>query len=267
MSVKNVTYTFNNGFHIIEIKGKARLTPIIRESEELFSETVKRAASLAKFTVCVNACWYSLTTAGYADAAFLNDAIPSKETLNEGFALRGDGKLYGYSKPEMFYIAQKRDYSLTMRKGDIPAKSDYYTGMGGLCPLIYDGLMYGVGNLYSKKFKNAKLEGEPLPEHKAYMIQRNNNRYKALAAKPNSTGKGGIGFNNKGHILIVVQQDNTAGVAFDELRNTFVRYGYNNACALDGSDSIFLWYNGSFKFMAGDNKNETQTFGIGIRAE
>lgn len=267
MSNKNVRYEFKQGLHIIEIKGKARLVPIIREKEELFSQTVQHAASLAKLTACINACWYSLTNAGYLDTVTGSDPVLSKETKNEGFALLGTGKIYGNSYPALFYIAQKLDYSFAMARGDLSNNLGFYTGMGGLCPLVHQGLVYGNGNRYSKSFKNAKPTGEPLPEHKAYLTQRNDNRYKALSEKPNSTGKAGIGFNSKGHVLIIAQQDGTTGVSFDEFRDMFIKYGYSNACAVDGSDSVFLWYNGGFKFMAAENKNETQTFGIGIRAE
>lgn len=70
MSNKNVTYTTENGLHIVSITGKSRLIPIVREREELFQDTVKRASSLANLTVCINASWYGLTSAGSADALY-----------------------------------------------------------------------------------------------------------------------------------------------------------------------------------------------------
>lgn len=40
-----------------------------------------------------------------------------------------------------------------------------------------------------------------------------------------------------------------------------------NAVSVDGSDSVFLWYNKKFQFKAAEDKDETQIMGIGIRAE
>ena len=179
--MSKVKYTKENDLHIIKISGKSRLIPIVRTGEELFSETVKRAQSNAKLTVCINGCWYGLTNSGKADALTGHDPVPSVDTLNEGFALLGTGTLSGHSAPNMFYIAQKLDYTWFMGQGDLTKNQGYYTGIGGLCPLVFKGLKYGDGNLYSKELKNSKLTGEPLPAHKPFLIQRNNNRYAALS--------------------------------------------------------------------------------------
>lgn len=52
--MSKVKYTKENDLHIIKISGKSRLIPIVRTGEELFSETVKRAQSNAKLTVCIS---------------------------------------------------------------------------------------------------------------------------------------------------------------------------------------------------------------------
>ena len=83
----------------------------------------------------------------------------------------------------------------------------------------------------------------------------------------NRTGRGGIGFTPTADIVVIAQEHGVGSVSFDNFRDTFIKNGCTNACAIDGSDSVFLWYGGSFQFMAGDNKDETQTFGIGVRAE
>ena len=100
--MSKVKYTKENDLHIIKISGKSRLIPIVRTGEELFSETVKRAQSNAKLTVCINGCWYGLTNSGKADALTGHDPVPSVDTLNEGFALLGTGTLSGHSAPNMF---------------------------------------------------------------------------------------------------------------------------------------------------------------------
>ncbi|MCT9365565.1 hypothetical protein [Acinetobacter baumannii] len=262
-----VEYKKENDLHIIKITGKSRLTPIVRDGEELFSATVQRAQSKAKLTVCINGCWYGLTDSGKADAFVGHDPVPSADTLNEGFALLGTGALHGHSAPNMFYIAQKLDYTWFMGQGDLTKNRGYYTGIGGLCPLVFKGLKYGDGNLYSKELLNAKLTGEPLPAHKPFLTQRNNNRYAALSRLDNRTGRGGMGFTPTADIVVIAQEHGVGSVSFDTFRDTFIKHGCTNACAVDGSDSVFLWYDGGFKFMSAENKDETQTFGIGIRAE
>ena len=50
--MSNIEYRIDNGFHVIKIKGKSRLVPIVREEEEFFSDTVIRAQSKAKRLCC-----------------------------------------------------------------------------------------------------------------------------------------------------------------------------------------------------------------------
>lgn len=265
--MSKVEFTQKDGFHIIIIKGKSRFIPIVREEEELFSDTVIRAQSKANLTVCINASWYDLTALGKADAVAGYDPVPAKETSNQGIALLGTGKRHGKSSPLMFYIAQKTDYSWYVGQGDVP-KQGFYTGIGGLCPLVINGLKYGIKNIYSKQLKDPILNGEPHPQHKSYLIQRSNDKYVGLHKADNRSGRGGLGFDKNGNLIIVVQQHGAGGqVSYDGFRDMFISFGCVSAVSVDGSDSVFLWYDKKFQFEAAEIKNETQTLGIGIRAE
>ena len=122
--MSKVEYKKENDLHIVKITGKSRLNPIVRDREEHFSETVKRAQSNAKLTVCINGCWYGLTNSGKSDALLGHDPVPSVDTLNEGFALLGTGAISGHSAPNMFYIAQKTDYKWFMGQGDLTKNQD-----------------------------------------------------------------------------------------------------------------------------------------------
>ena len=265
--MSEVNFTQKDGFHIIKIKGKSRLIPIVRENEEFFSDTVIRAQSKANLTVCINACWYDVTPSGIADAYAGHDPVLAQETSNQGFALLGTGKRHGKSSPLMFYIAQKIDYSWYVGQGDVPEKG-FYTGVGGLCPLVVNGLKYGTKNIYSKTLKDPVLNGEPHPQHKSYLIQRSNRKYNDLYAGDNRAGRAGLGFDKNGNLIIIVQRHGAGGqISYDGFRDMFISFGCVSAVSVDGSDSVFLWYGGKFQFKAGETKNETQTFGIGIRAE
>ena len=73
-----------------------------------------------------------------------------------------------------------------MGQGDLNNKQGFYTGIGGLCPLIVNGLKYGISNTYNKTLTGAVLKGEPLPQHKKYLTQRSNSKYAALHAGADS---------------------------------------------------------------------------------
>jgi len=251
------------------------MVPIVRQDKdaqnpaegELFSTTVIRSQSLAGFEVCINACWYDLTFAGKVDAASGDDPVNASETLNQGIALTADNQRYGTSSPQMFYAAQDKNLSWKFGMGDVP--NDMRTGVGGLCPLIINGLKYGTGNKYSRTgLKGATLTGAPLPEHARYLIQRNNNKYAALETAANNDpgiGKVGFGVTADGKCYVVVQAHRRPGMSFNDFRNIFVNYGCVNAVAGDGSDSVFFYRDGQFHVRSNHNKEETMTIGIGFK--
>ena len=262
-----ILYSEEFNCKIIEVPPKCRLIPIVRTDEELFSTTVERAYKKAAMHVCINSCWYGLTNQGLIDVLAGDDPVLSSETLNEGFALQGNGVLSGHSSPSMYFIAQKIDYSWFVGKGDL-TKSDYYTGVGGLCPLIVNGLNYGDGNKYSKLIPDSTLVGPPKSEHIPFLIQRNNNKYAALSKLTNDKGRAGFGITSKGGCVVIVKADGVpTELEFDGFRDIFRRKGCVTALAVDGSDSVFLYHNGQFIIKAGHNKDESQTFGIGFRSE
>lgn len=263
------SYEKSGDYHIVTITGKSRFVPIIRETEELFSETVLRSQKLANFTVCINGSWYDIDKSGYAETAIGNAVHPNKIT-NQGIALRANGIPLGKSSPDLFYFAQKNDGSFEIGLGDPSSKKGHNTGLGGLCPLIHNGVRYGSKNIYKNqdKLSNPVINGEPKKEHIPYLIQRSSNKYISLASGENRRkGRAGIGFTAKGELVIIVQEDGKVGITtFHNFSDLFAKKGCTNACALDGSDSVFLWYGGKFIFEAGRMKNATQVTGIGIRA-
>ena len=104
----------------------------------------------------------------------------------------------------------------------------------------------------------------PLPQHKKYLTQRSNSKYAALHAGDNRSGRAGLGVSATGEVIIVAQENGTGGATtYDDFRDIFVKNGCVNAGSTDGSDSVFLWYDGKFKFTAGNDKDESQTIGRG----
>lgn len=237
-----VQYSKEGDYHIVIIKGNIRLTPIIREDEELFSTTTLRSQRLANFNICINASWYDIPYAYYPEAALGNPVHP-KHITNEGIALRANGTPLGKTSPKMFYFAQKKDYTFEIGIGDPSGKKGHRTGIGGLCPLVYNGLKYGSTNQYrnTSQLVQPEIYGEPKPEHREYLIRRSNSKYQGLLEQDNNKGRIGIGFTPKGELIIIAQEDGTGGnTTFNEFRDLFVKKGCLNACAMDGSDSVFF---------------------------
>jgi hypothetical protein len=258
-------YTKNGCLHIIHITGKCRLVPIIRTDEEKFSETIQRTIEKGKFYATINGCWYGLTIQSKIGAVIGNPTM-SEGTLNEGI-VKISNKLYGNSSPLMYYIAQRKDYTWLVGQGD-PTLSEYYeTAVGGLCPLIIRGLKFGDGNLYSKQLSNARLTGNPLPDHAPYLIQRNDNKFAGLSKLVISKGKAGFGIKNDGSIVIMVQPDGGQAMSYSSFRDSFINYGCNTAVCSDGSDSVFLTHGEIFLEKAGYFKDPSQTIGIGFKSE
>ncbi|KIM02798.1 MAG: hypothetical protein KU29_13770 [Sulfurovum sp. FS06-10] len=249
--------------HIISIAPKCRLIPVIRTKTELFSETVSNAQKKYNLDVIINGPMCNVTWGGVGHA-LINDEAEASATTNIGYALF-ENTLHGSTSPDMFYIAQKKDYSWVAGFGNLPNDSTFYSGMGGLSPLIINGMRYGKGNMYNRKLDDANYSGEPKPEHKQFLIQRNNNTYRDLDTQ-NTKQKAGIGITGDGRVFIILQDPHIMYVTgHDAFRDTFVRYGCVSALAVDGSDSIFLNLCGNFKMKAGSSKNSLQTFGLGFR--
>ncbi|WP_051880691.1 hypothetical protein [Buttiauxella noackiae] len=259
--------------YIVEFDAKCKLVPIVRKdadlngNEELFSDTIKRAQAFGKFEVCTNACWFDVTSLGKSDALLGDDPVSANETINQGIALMGTGERYGNSSPLMMYAAQSNNLSWEFGSGDVPT-SGFYTGIGGMCPLIINGLKYGTGNKYSKKIDEAIIFGKPREQDVPFLTQRNNNKYaaleKAAAAMP-GMGKVGFGVTSKGKCYVAVQSHYNPGMSFNDFRGIFLAFNCINAVAGDGSDSVFMYRDNVFVVESAHNKVELMTIGLGFK--
>ncbi|HHA1349773.1 TPA: hypothetical protein ACOEER_000804 [Enterobacter ludwigii] len=272
MPVKYYDNSAKNVF-IVEFDSKCKLVPIVRKNadsknnEELFSDTVKRAQTAGRFEVCTNACWFDVTSLGKSDALLGDDSVSANETINQGIALLGTGERYGNSSPLMMYAAQRNDLSWEFGEGDVPS-SGFRVGIGGMCPLIINGLKYGTGNKYSKKIDGAVIFGKPRGEDVPFLIQRNNNKYaaleKAAAAMP-GIGKVGFGVTTGGKCYVAVQSHYNTGMSFNDFRDIFLSFNCVNAVAGDGSDSVFMFRDSTFVVESAHNKVELMTIGLGFK--
>lgn len=241
-----------------------------RTAEELFEQTARSAQARLKLLALVNGNNYDVTPAGKADALVGHDPVPAKESIPLGLVVDNGSVVTGVSKPQRFYVAfraavsqPRGSYEFGM--GDPPTQ--VVSALGGLGPLIINGVKYGVGNKYSVGAPpNAPATGEPDAASAPFLVQRNNNTYASLAALGPITGKAVIAVSTSGRkLLVVVQPDGVSGITLDELRDKLAAVGVDNAVFLDGSDSTMLMIGPSLLVQDGPNKDELNTVGVGFR--
>ncbi|AWY19331.1 hypothetical protein [Moraxella bovis] len=262
--MSKIDYVFfkETGVHKVILKGKkVRMTPIVQYGIYLpdpFSSTVHRASSekMGDFDVCINGQWYKINLG--------MDFIGPD--LNEGLSILADDSIYGLPSPGLWSISQTLDYQWIVKEGD--PTTQYHTGVGGLCPLIVNKLLYGEKNVYTKSdLKDVVSYGEPKPEHKRYLLQRSSKKFRQLNTLSKNSGKVGFGIKSNGHVVIFLEEDKTAKMSYYAFRDLFEGEGCIHAFACDGSDSVFLYLNKKWKVRAALHKDNTQTSGIGFRID
>lgn len=249
---------------------RARMAVIRRTKEELFSKTLDDAVADNKYRVAVNGSLYDVTSSGVTDALFGHDPVEASETTPVGHVYINGMKVDGRDSIA-FYIAFEPtkpiadSYTFGGPKTQTPS---CVAGLGGMNPLIINGLPYGTKNRYSSGVPaGAPNAGEPPAKYKPFLIQRSNNGYVQAAAKGDRTGKIAISISSsEKRILILTQPDGApTGISVDSLRDKLVAVGVNNAIMLDGSDSVILNIGGTWHITQGENKEETCTIGLGFK--
>ena len=237
----------------------AKMNAIVRTKEELFEDTVKSAYAKSSFVCAINAMQYGLSYAGKADALVGSDPVLAEHTTADGYVVQS-GVITGRSAPQMFYIADDGRNGYKFGYGDPPMSAK--CGIGGIGPIIINGLPYGVGNICPAP-PGCPTEGSVSKAQRAVMTQRNNKTYISQQGKPLPVGKAIIATNSKaGKLMVIIQPNGATGISFDAIKAKLIKQGCDNAVFLDGSDSAMLFANGAFHIRQGSNKNETNTIGI-----
>lgn len=143
------------------------------------------------------------------------------------------------------------------------------TAMGGLTAMIIGKLKYGTGNKYASGAPaGAPATGEPAARYKPYLIQRNDARYAAQAAKMGATGgKAAVALcrSTKTLLALVVPHNSRTGLSADSLRDKLADVGVEDALMLDGSDSVMLMVNSMWRVRQDENKDEGTTVGLAFK--
>lgn len=245
-----------------------QMKPLLRTREELFTATLLRAGTGLK--VCVNGSYYDVSTAGLADVAWGNDPVdPAATTLLGEVHVLGT-RIAGGSQRQRFYIAQVKaaapsgiGWTYRVGFGDPPA--GVLAAVGGLGPLLWDGLRYGAGNLYSAG-TIGPVSGEPPAFLRSKLIQRNNENFRSANSRPPATGKTVIASHTaKQKLLVAVQPHALApGQTYAWIAGRLVDLGFDQGVFLDGSDSALLMLDGKLVIRPGEDKDESNTLGVGF---
>jgi Phosphodiester glycosidase len=196
--------------------------------------------------------------------AFFGTSSDADNTSPQGFLIESQAVIGGDSRPQSFFVAQTRGLTWKFGSGN-PSPSGTLSAVGGVGPLIIDGLKYGNGNLYGPGAPaNLPGTGEPSPANMRYLIQRNNNNFVDFQSQGSRRGKTVIAYASAADRVLVVHQPEQApsGIDLGVLRDKLADVGVDNAVFLDGGDSAMLWVNRLWYTSPGSRKNHTNVVGI-----
>lgn len=279
----------SDSLHMILLQSSARMSVIRRNTTEYFTHAAPRLAGSAR--VIINGNFYALTRSGQWSAVTGSDPVDPAETTSLGRLVDNEVAIGGVVSRQMFNFAQVRRsqtpgpllrpeplpcvaplttcpdsyaYEYQANFGPAPTGAWVQSAIGGLGPLVIQGLKYGNGNRYRAGAPGSPpATGAPPANAQPFLTQRNNNTFISAAGRSVSTGKTILASSSeKEKILIIVQEDGSSGQRLDHIRDRLFDLSFDNAVFLDGSDSSCLWFGGSWRIRPGNSKNETINSGV-----
>jgi hypothetical protein len=260
----STVYT-DGDLHYVVMSRQTKMRILLRQDDEYFTTFVDREAPKAGVEVLINGNYYDVNkTAKFWGV--LGTSSAADNTSPEGHLIQDQVLLDGNSQPNRFYVAQRFAERWEFGFGN-PGTSQTRCAVGGLGPLLIDGLKYGDGNKYrAGASAGAPATGEPGPADRPYLTQRNNENFNDYHKQGARRGKTVIGYASSDGKLIVLHQRESAatGISLEDLRDKLWNAGVDNAVFLDGGNSSLLWVNRVWHTKPGANKNYTNIVGIGF---
>ena len=236
----------------------ARMEIVERKPGESFMDALARQNQRMPYTCAINGPMYRLSAQGWATVGLGN--VDPKEVSPRGLMVRQGAAVAGQSMRDMFYVAYDYLGGYTFGFGDPAVNSA--RAVGGLGPLIIDGVPYGTTTL-CKLPANCKPKGPPPPGMAGHMIQRSNATFAAFQQLPPATGKAILATNKElQRLLVCVQPQGGAGMAIEAVKLWLLSLGCDNAVFMDGSDSVVLHARGTLWAQPGILKNRGNTLGL-----
>jgi hypothetical protein len=258
----STVYTDGDLYYVVmSIQTKMRI--MLRTDDEYFTTFVDREAVKRGYEVVINGNYYDVNTISKFWGV-LGTSSAADNTSPEGYLVQDQTTIGGNSQSNRFYVAQRMAQRWEFGFGN-PGSVATLCAIGGLGPIIIDGLKYGDGNKYKTGASaGAPATGEPGPADRPYLIQRNNENFKDYHKQGARRGKTNIGYaSSDGKIIVLHQPEGPSrGISLEDLRDKLYACGVDNAVFLDGGNSSFLWVNRIWHTRPGDNKNYTNIVGV-----
>ena len=260
-------YSLSGGTHIIAGAGGLQMTMLVRNRKEYFTDFIEREAKAKGLKVIVNGSFIDLSFGSAVAVRTGSSALDPNDSTPVGQIIQ-DGKLLaGTSSTGKFNFSQEtcglEKFSASLGNPSLSACS----AVGGIAPIIIDGLAYGAQNVYKAGVPDgAPLTGDVDEKFKPFLIQKSNAMFAALLSRGGTVGKTVVGYSNsKQALLILSQADGVAGMDANGIRTVLIGNKVTNAVFLDCSDSATLYYDGKFLVKPGTDKNEFLTVAVGFK--
>jgi hypothetical protein len=258
----STVYTDGDLYYLV-MSDKTRMRVLVRYDDEYFSTFVDREAVRLGVEVVINGNYYDVNLTSKIWAG-LGTSSASDNTTPEGYLIESQVWMGGISRPKHFFVAQLTGSTWKFGSGD-PGILGTISAVGGLGPLIINGLKYGDGNLYKTGASaNAPTTGDPPAADAPLLIQRNNENFKNFQQQGSTRGKTVIAYaSGAGKVLVVHQPEGApSGIDLGVLRDKLAAVGVDNAVFLDGGDSAMLWVNRVWHTSPASRKNHTNIVGV-----
>lgn len=256
------------GAHVVAGFGGVQMVMLVRNKKEYFTDFIAREAQAKDLKLVINGSFTGLSLLTkmqvYTPGA---DPLDPSETEVRGRVVQKGQIMTGESSTEKFRLSQDHcgDESFSVDMGNPIAEA--CAAIGGIAPILVNGLPHGVRNLYKRGVPAGAPEKGPVgAKYLPFLIQKNNDMYRTLQSRGPFSGNTAVGYSSSTKkTLIIVQQDGQAGIDADEFRSVFQDNAIDNAVFFDGSDSSTLFYDGKFLSSPGPAKNAFLTVAVGFK--
>ncbi len=264
---KGWTKTSTGDTHLLASSDPVQMVMLVRSRKELFTDFIEREAKTRGLKVVVNGSFIDLSfgsklavqaTSGALDPA---DSKPVGEVIQEGKLIAGSDSPGKFNFSQDTCGAQR----FTAHLGNPSASA--CAAIGGIAPIVIDGLPYGAQNLYKAGVPaNAPATGDVAAPWLPFLTQKSNAMFTALLRRGADVGKTAIGYcKAKSRLVVLVQADGGTGDNANGVRTQLLAQSADNAVFLDCSDSATLYYDGKFIVRPGNAKNEYLLVAVGFK--
>ena len=253
--------------YIVAGTGGVQMTMLVRDRREYFTDFIARQAKAKGLKVVLNGSYIDLAFGSAVAVRLGSSALDPAESMPTGQVIQDGRLLAGTSSSGKFNFSQDTCGVEKFSAGLGNPPTSACSAIGGIAPIVIDGLAYGAQNAYKAGVPaGAPLTGDVAAKFSPFLIQKSNAMFGKLLSLGNTVGKVAIGYSSSNQsLLILVQPHGKTGLDANAIRTVFIGNGVRNAVFLDCSDSATLYYDGKFLVKPGVDKNEFLSVAIGFK--